>query len=192
MTAPQRPRRKNKGDRLLAPGATPAQVAVDHAIAPYDRAASQAENRWGIDRLPALVSTETARKYGYSLGRLNEAIDAEDAETASAWAAVCIRGLAVMEAEAIAAGHDKLPPDYFEIEHEGRIFAIMRDISEWQAMKRLRPQAVILSAQEVANAISLSQSQIATLDAIREKFPEAEVTKMDLNFEDTDLAEAFK
>ena len=196
MTTPQRPRRQRKGDRLLAPGATTREVAVDHAVAPFDRAARDADARWGVDRLPELVSPDTARKYGYSLGRLNEAIDADDPEQAAAWAAVCIRGLAAMAAEAEAAGQAELPPGYMEIEHDGRVFAILRDIGQWRQVKKIRPNALIYSMQEVANALAISAEAVATLDAVRDNFSAAQVQDVrpakSGDDDCADLAEMFK
>ena len=191
MTAPQRPRRQNRGDRLTSINATVAEVAVDHAVAPFDRVAREMEQRWGVDRLPALVSPETAGKYGFSIGRLNECIVTGDAEQAAAWAAVCIRGMAAMDAEAKAAGHDQLPPDYLEIEYDGRIFAIMRNIEEWPRLKKLRPDVFIFSAREAANALNVSQKAMTTIDAIRESIPAAEVTAV-RPFEDDNLEDLFK
>jgi hypothetical protein len=177
MTAPQRPRRRgHAADRLLNPTLSAADIACDYALAPFDRAARDADNRWGIDRLPELVSTETAAKWGKTLASLNDAIETSDPESVRAWAEVGIRGLAVMDAEAEKRGAIPADPAIWEYEYNGLKFGIFADGAKWQAAKRKRPDLVLYSMQEVAAALVARMEELPAVAAALAAFPEAQIT----------------
>jgi hypothetical protein len=179
MTAPQRPRRRgHAGDRLLNPSLTAAEIACDYALAPFDRAARAMGEKWGIDRLPELVSTETAAKWGKTLASLNDAIETSDPENVRAWAEVGIRGLAVMDAEAEKRGAIPADPAIWEYEYNGLKFGIFRDGAEWQAAKRKRPDLVLYSMQEVAAALVARMEELPAVAAALAAFPEAQITAL--------------
>jgi len=171
MTA-KRPRRQHRGDRLISSVDSPALTAVDHAIAPFDRAMREAEARWGIDRLPELVSPETAAKWGKAIGELNAAIRDDDAEAVAQWVGVCLRGLPHLEAEAEAAGHDQVPPAAYEWREDGQHFVVCRDIADWPRIERLWPGVPIYSMREIAMAL---KSYGDTVIRVKEQFPGSEV-----------------
>jgi hypothetical protein len=174
MTAPARPRRHRKGDRLLAPGATAADIQVDYAVAPFDRAARQADEAWGTDRLPELVSPETAARYGSAIAKLNAAIDSGDAAEVAARAAVCVRGLAALDAEARQRGHTPAPPEMWHFTtDDGKPFVLIRDASLWDAAQAASPGATVHTLREAVIALQVYRS--APLDAARKHFPGAEV-----------------
>ena len=187
MTAPARPRRHRKGDRLLNPGATAAEVRVDYALAPFDRAARKAEETWGVERLPELVSPETAARYGSAIAKLNAAIDAGDAaevvakgevlrgaQAVAALAGVCIRGLAALDAEARQRGHTPAPPDMWHAAtDDGQRIVLIRDASLWDAAQAASPGARVHTLREAV--IALQVYRAAPLDAARAAFPGAEV-----------------
>jgi hypothetical protein len=78
--------------------------AVYHAIQPLDEVARQMEDVWGINRLPMLVSPETAAKFGSAKAKLDQAIIDNDATEVAKRAAIQIRGWRAMDAEARASG----------------------------------------------------------------------------------------
>ena len=174
-----RPQRQKKSDRLISPKASDTAVKIDMMLAPLTKAVDDADRRWGIDRLPELVSVETAGKWGLCLGKLNEAINAEDAEKAAQWAGAAIRGLALMEAEAAAGGALRASEDVWEVELNGVVYGIMRDGRAWQSIKEQRPDLRLVTLREVAVAIEwwaehgLGKMQAAVQDA----FPAAEVIR---------------
>lgn len=168
-----RPNRHNKGDRLMHSGAKPEEVACDYALGPFDTAARNIERRWGVNRLEGLVSTETAARYGSAIGKLNAAIDANDPAEVAARAAVCIRGMAAMDAEATAAGHHPIPSEAFEVEVDGKVCAVLADGNQWPAYAAMRPGVRIYTLREVANALAAYGSTVA---AIKDQWPGATVT----------------
>lgn len=169
MTAP---RRQRKGDRLISPGATPDEIRCDFALAPFDKAARDAERVWGIDRLPALVSPETAVKFGSAMAKLNAAIDANDAAEVATRAAVCTRGLAAMDAEARAAGHAPQMPQAWQVDVGGRVCAILSDADLWPAYTAANPGVRTYTLREVGLALEHYGNIVAS---VKDTFPGAEI-----------------
>lgn len=179
MTAPQRPRRRgHAADRLLNPSLTQAEIACDYALAPFDRASRATDAKWGVDRLPELVSTETAEKWGRTLASLNDAITASDPELVKAWAEVGIRGFAVMEAEAEKRGSVPADPAIWEYEFDGLKFGIFKDGANWQSAKRKRPDLVLYSMQEVAAALLDRIEAIPAVAAALASSDAAQITRI--------------
>jgi hypothetical protein len=74
------------------------------------------ENRWGVDRLPELVSIETQEKYWRQVDKLDAAIEANDADLVIKYAAGMMRAYAAMQNEARERGHDELQGTWYECE----------------------------------------------------------------------------
>ena len=170
--AARRPRRQKLGGSLVTPDARAEQIACDHAVAPFDRRATEAERTWGIDRLPELVSPETAAKYGSALAKLNAAINASAPDECAARAAVCIRGLAAMDAEARAAGHTPMPSGFWMYEQDGDQIIVAQDVRDWPLIEAMHPGVAIFSMREVFNAL---EAYGQTVVAVKRHFPGAEV-----------------
>ena len=176
MNKPVRPQRQRMADRLINPGATDDQIKCDYALAPFDRAARKMENLWGVDRLPELVSTETAAKYGSAMAKLNVAINADDPEMVAARAAVCIKGLAAMDAEARSLGHKPAPAEVWLYELDGHRFGIIRETGDWTTLQESHPGLTLYSLREVALALQSYKSALPKIEAIKAAFPGAEIT----------------
>lgn len=171
MTIPPRHQRQ-RFDRLLSPGAGPDEIVVDKALGPFDAASRAASLKWGWERLPDLVSVETAAKFGSALAKLNAAINAGDASEVAARVGVCLRGFAAMDAEAEATGAPKADPAIIEYEFEGFRFGIMKDDGFWQAAKAANPDMLIYSLREVAIAL---QSQSPIIGAVMKSFSKSKI-----------------
>ena len=167
-----KPLRQNKHDRLMTPGASSAEIACDHAVAPFDRVCRDYERKYGIDRLPELVPPEMAARYGKAMGVLNAAINAEDPDATAAAAANCIRGLHALDAAATAAGHQPISPAVWEYTHEGYTFGIIRDVEEWPAAAAIRPGLTLYTLREVAVALAASRNAVV---AVKAAFPGAQL-----------------
>lgn len=174
----QRPKRQKKGDRLLNADAQKTEIQCDYGVAPLDRVALDYDRKWGIDRLPELVTPETAEKYGYSISRLNEAMAASDPEQCKAWVAVCIRGLHAMDAEATRLGRPEASGDYWEYEMDGFKFGVLRDSAEWKTAQDARPDLKFYSMREVAVALKAVKLDNPMFAEIKNSFPKAEVTNI--------------
>lgn len=171
---PRHPRYSNKSDRIINPGATSAEIRCDLACAPLDRAAREADAIWGTDRLVTLVSPTTAEKYGRVMARLMENYGAGNSEAAAADAAIAVRGLAAMDAEARAAGHKPADPRVWIGEVDGHVFGIVEDVALVAIAERANPGAKIVTMRQVINSLLITQDAI--VQAALAAFPGATVT----------------
>lgn len=170
MTA--RPHRQRKSDRLICPGSSAHEIECDYAIAPFDRAALDMERRWGVDRLPELVTPALAARFGAAMAFLNDRLNANDAEGVAAAAANCVKGLAAMDAEAISLGHRPIPADVWLYEMEGHRFGIVKDSHDWPTLQADHPGLTIYTLREVANALAVYRNEV--VQAAKAAFPGAE------------------
>lgn len=174
ITMANRPTRQKKDDRILHKGATANQIRADLSLAPFDRGVREMDAKWGIDRLPELVSVESADKWGKAMAGLNSAIDAEDPDKVKFWVEVCLRGLKAMDGEAIKSGHPISDPMIWEHEYDGTVYGIIEDHREWPAAYAKRPGIAIHTMREVA--IALHAHRNGLVDAVKLSFPGAQVT----------------
>ena len=169
----KRPTRQKKDDRILHKAATANEIRADLSLAPFDKAVREMDKKWGVDRLPELVSVESAEKWGKAMAGLNGAIDAQDPDKVKFWVEVCLRGLAAMDAEAAALGRPVSDPMIWEHEYEGTVYGIIEDGREWPAAYAKRPGIAIHTMREVAVALHAHRNGL--VDAIKLSFPGAEV-----------------
>jgi hypothetical protein len=169
----QRPTRQKKDDRILHKGATANEIKADLSLAPFDAAVREMDRKWGVARLPELVSVESAAKWGKAMAGLNGAIDAHDPDKVKFWVEVCLRGLASMDAEAVTLGRPVSDPMIWEHEYEGTIFGIIEDGREWPAAYAKRPGIAIHAMREVA--VALHEHRNGLVNAVKLAFPGAEV-----------------
>jgi hypothetical protein len=172
----QRPTRQKKDDRILHKGATANEIKSDLALAPFDAAVREMDRKWGVDRLPELVSVESAAKWGKAMAGLNGAIDVHDPDKVKFWVEVCLRGLASMDAEAVSLGRPVSDPDIWEHEYEGTVYGIIADGREWPAAYAKRPGIAIHTMREVA--IALHEHRNGLVNAAKLAFPGAEVKQV--------------
>lgn len=169
-----RPTRQKKDDRFLSGRATAKEIQCDMSLAPFDKAVREMDKRWGVDRLPELISVESAAKWGRAMAGLNDAIDAQEPDKVKFWVEVCLRGLAAMDAEAVALGRPVSDPMIWEYEYEGITFGIIEDGREWPAAYAKRPGIAIHTMREVA--LALHDRSMSIVNATKLAFPGAEVT----------------
>ena len=171
------PQRQKKSDRLTHPKVSEAEQVIDYTLAPLQRAIQQADERWGIDMLPELVSAETAAKWGVCMARLNDAIDRSDVEAATQWAGAALRGLGHMEAEAASRGAHRASTDVLEVELNGVIYGVMKDGRSWQEIQRQRPGVKLVTLREVAVALEWwGKHGLGCMESeVKKFFPAAEI-----------------
>ena len=177
--AQKRPRRKKAADRLLHGQMRKEQIMCDYAIAPLDRLAIQMDNKWGIDRLPEIVSPATATKYGAAMAHLNDCIERNNPDETRAAAENCIKGLRIMDAEATAAGQPQSRPDMLEFDLDGFQFAILPDKHWWPEVRKHRPDLQLFSLREVAIALKAMKADNPVIRAVKDAFPKAEITEIE-------------
>jgi hypothetical protein len=173
-----RPRRPPKFDTFVSSDASPDDTAKHYALAPLDEAIRAADKEWGVDRLPGLVSPETAAKWGLAIAQLNTATQTGTVEDVTARVGVCLRGLAKLAEEAEARGAQRSSPQTWEMS-DGDQFkcAILRDGRDWPNLKASRPDLLFFTEQEVINALKAWQAAIPALESIKAHFPDAKITR---------------
>lgn len=168
-----RPQRHQKHDRLMHSGASAAEVKTDFALGPFDAEARRMDAKWGINRLPDLVSPAMAQRWAQAMVNLNAAIGASDPDLTAARVAACLRGFTAMDAEATAAGHQPIVADAWEFEIDGKVCAFLRDDAAWPKYAAQRPEVRIYSLTEVVNALAAYGQTVA---AVKDAFPGSQVT----------------
>lgn len=173
----KRPTRQRKSDRLLHSNVSAEEIQCDYALAPFDRVAHDMDRKWGVDMLPELVAPETAAKYGSAMAKLNAAIDAQDPAMVAARAAVCIRGMQAMDAEATAAGKQPASEDVWVLAFQGKQVGLLKNGRAWQKVKDKHPDLEVITENDVILALEFyAQSKLGQMQAmIKADFPQAEV-----------------
>lgn len=113
----------------------PGQAAAA-ALAPLDKVASDMEAKWGAARLPRLVPTDMATKFGQAAEKLDQAIRENDVHAISHRAQVMIRGWQALDATAAAAGHSPMPAGTWSLTWGGKPYTVVLDRAEADAVAR--------------------------------------------------------
>lgn len=174
-------RRNNEAGGQAAFVASPewlaASEAVSEALKPLDRVAVEMEAKWGVGRLPRLVSPELAALFGSAKAKLDQAIQANDAAEAAKRAAVLIRGWQKLDQAATEAGADELPLRTIGANNDGRAYVIVwdrADVSHAAKVSGVSPENVV-TVHELLTAYEVLKGRIA---GVKQAFPGAEVVRV--------------
>lgn len=179
MTKPARKiKRERLHDRLLHGPATKEEIVTHAVVAPFDRERRRMDEKWGIDRLEELVDPVKAARWGEVMAELNEAIEANDPERTKAAVETALRGFAVMDAAAEAAGFQKLPPEVMEGEVDGFRFAVMQDDRFWKAYEKMRPGVPMFSLRQVGLALKANLEANPVIREVKKHFPNSRITSV--------------
>lgn len=149
-------------------------------LAELDEIAARHEREWGVDRLPRLVSPETAQRWEKAAALL-----ADDFPPAgTSWDAVrasIARGWAALAQEARQRGHEPLPPACHEIPLEGlpgAVAAICLDDTHAQAViLRAKAENRTVSVWTLAEVVRVIQGS-EVVNQVKHLWPGAEVQKV--------------
>jgi|TARA_R110000744_G_C19121893_1_gene536045 hypothetical protein len=169
--------KRTKPDEFMAPDLYCNSVAdgIHHAIMPLDKIATDLDMKWGVDRLPSLVSSQTAALFGSAKAKLDAAIQSNIPADVVARVEIMIRGWEKLDDEATERGHQPLSPDIWTYSTpDGFKIAVAR--SDAEAMKGIREDkrlaaCAVYSLSEIA-LIMKSQTLLNQTKAV---FPEATV-----------------
>ena len=148
---------------------------IQAAITELDACVTGYEKRFGIDRLPELVSSETQVKYWRQVDKLDAAIDSDDAELVIKYASGMMRAVKAMDSEALERGHDELKGEWFECQtKDGRVLIVASSFAEANKAAKDRPGCIIYAIDEVATIICKDEAG-RFVNAAKELFPAATV-----------------
>ena len=148
---------------------------IQAAITELDACVTGYEKRFGIDRLPELVSANTQVKYWRQVDKLDEAINSDDADMVIKYASGMQRAFKAMESEALERGHDELKGEWFECQtKDGRVLIVASSFAESHKAARERPDALVYAIDEVATIICNNDAG-RFVHAVKDVFPVATV-----------------
>ena len=153
---------------------------IQNALVEHDRVVSEYENRWGVDRLPELVSQEWRERFWQQRDKLNEAISRSDGKSVLHEVQVMCRAYAALEKAATDAGYKELSGDYWEMPMpDGRVLGVTRTMAEAGKVARDNRDLVVYSLEELANLLHSKHNEtMAKVDQIKSLFPGASVTEV--------------
>jgi hypothetical protein len=107
------------------------------AMVPIDEAMWASEQRWGVGRLERIISPTTLAAWQRGWSAYRVALDDCDGAAVESIGPKMVQALAVMSAEATAAGHQPLAPDTWEADMgNGVVLVVCRTSAEASAVLR--------------------------------------------------------
>ena len=174
---PKRATKPLKQDHLLEPAIVSNIKAqrVQSAAWDFDRAVTEAEAVWGVDRLPYLVSDQTRQKWWRAINAFNEAIGRNDPDETRRIADSLIRGLDSLGFEALTVGYGPIASDVLETPLPGgRVLRIVSSWPEYAAPPDPRGDLVVTwSLEEVARMVEAS----SMVNKVKTQWPGARITQ---------------
>jgi hypothetical protein len=106
-------------------------------MVPIDEAMWASEQRWGVGRLERIISPTTLAAWQRGWSAYRVALDDCDGAAVESIGPKMVQALAVMSAEATAAGHQPLAPDTWEADMgNGVVLVVCRTSAEASAVLR--------------------------------------------------------
>jgi len=153
---------------------------IQSGLVEHDKFVSAYEDKWGVERLPELVSPELREKFYQLRERLNEAIDSNDGKEVQRLVGVTKKAYDKLERVAIENGEQPLTGEHWEHPMpSGKVLAITKTHAEAGKVARDNREMVVYCLDEIANILDAKQSEIAKrVEEIKSIFPGAEVTSV--------------
>jgi hypothetical protein len=124
---------------------------ISAVTAGVDAVAVEMESRWGVGRLPLLVSDELREKFSRQLRRFDQAIVSNDIERIRQTGAATKRAWQALDQAATEAGQQQLQPDAWEVRlADGRVVAICRTNADAHAEVRSGRHLEVWTIDEIA------------------------------------------
>lgn len=169
-------KRPPRHDAVVSPADSIEQAAAMEAVAAVDRVAAELEREWGIGRLPTLVDSETAAKFGQRVFQMDEAIFKRDWQAVQEVAPMLAKGWKVLDLLARKAGHEPGDPAacWSVRSDAGLCYQIWPDDGAASAAAIAAKGGEIkhIGVQELLRVFEA----FPTVDALRDAFPGATVT----------------
>ena len=158
---------------------------IQNYLTECDRVVSEYERRWGIERLPLLVSPELRDRFWQQIDKLNDAIHRDAPNDVEHHVAVTLRAYAALEKEAIAMGGVEIGDDVWTAEaQDGTVVAVVRDVHAVGGIKKEMPDALVYCVQEVAAIVSKWSEQNKLVADVKDVFPGAVVSEVKQSMKD--------
>lgn len=138
-----------------------------------DHLAKQMETKWGVDRLPLLVSDQLRAAFYQQKDLLDEALSSGDLALIDIQVGGMKRAWEALDQAATQSGQPTLSADIWEVKLpvSGRVVAFVKTSAEAQAIAR--PDLETWTVSEIAQLIDGMDENVR---AVKQLFPGAEVT----------------
>lgn len=139
-----------------------------------DQVQCEYESRWGVSRLPNLVSKELKEKWDGQIAKLHKARIENNLFDVIALVEGCIRGFAVLEKEALSLGHKMHDAEMWDVKHptSGKVYRIVKN--NYDAGISLNDDALVYTLHEVACILESAHF----LNNVKQVFPDAQVVSV--------------
>ena len=172
---------RRRPDQITSPKeyGDPIADGIHHAIKPVDEIAARMELKWGCDRLPGLVSPETAAKFGSAKAKLDAAILDNDPQAVAQRATIMVKGWKALDKEA-SDNHEPFKPRiWHHTTQAGFKFAVAKGNAD--AIKAIRTDprmegVAVYSLDEIGRL--LESDSMALVNSIKDTFPGATVKEV--------------
>ena len=160
---------------------------VQEALEPLDRVAVEMEGKWGVGRLPRLVTPDMAAKFASARQKLDEAICDNDLDAVVAKASVLIRGWKALDQAATEAGHKTHPEAVWSKQHRGTTYTIVLDRADVSKVaKDSKHPATVVTLDELLVVWDDFQGR-RVIEETKTLFPGATVEKAGITEMDDDI-----
>ena len=171
---------RRRGDRFTEADRLEVRNAVtaDYLIGPVDQIARDMERKWGIDRLPDLVSPELAQRFGSQREKFMVAITAvpPNLDDIAEQARRMANAYRALDAEAERIGAPKADPSVWQFEVDGKRCGVVRDGAMLEAAAEANPHLRLYSLDEIARILALDSLRLVA--ATKDAFPGAHVASV--------------
>ena len=175
-------RRRQRPDKLTNFNDINNEVAeaIFHSVAVVDRVAHRMEEKWGVNRLPKLVSPETAAKFGSAKAKFDKAIDDNDADEVSKRAGVMERAWIALDKEAVDRRQRPLEVDaWVWRDDDGQPHAFVKDTAEALKYGKENADVRVYTMAEIARIAAVFNDKCKNIgNEIKAVFPGSEITKV--------------
>jgi len=179
-------KRTRKPDNFTDPHAVGSTTldAIHHATKPLDKIATDMERKWGVDRLPSLVSPETAAKFGSAKARLDASLDGSNVDEAVKRLSVMVRAWKALDEEA-ERNHEPLVADVWTVIDDcGEMRTIARSTADATKYIREGGKGKVYSTQEVVRILDSWEKQNDLTNVIKAEFPGSEIVSIKETLDD--------
>jgi len=145
--------------------------AINAVLDSVDTVARTMDEKWGAGRLPKLVGTEWAAKFGLQREKFSKALYEWNLQDSIKHGAAMERAYAKLDELATAAGASTLPPEQWEFDVDGELVILVRDIRDTGRAQRHGRKCQVWSLDEIANVIRAHPA----LAAAKHAFPGAKL-----------------
>jgi hypothetical protein len=148
--------------------------SIEAIIGVVDRRGREMDEKWGVGRLPTLVSIEIAERFTSQQRKFSEALHAWDLEQSRRHGEAMIRAYAKLDELAETAGAEHGRPEQWEFDTPEGLVILVRDRSRAAQVDTQGRQAQVWSLDEVRSVIR----QHPILAAAKDAFPGAQITSI--------------